>query len=208
MTRTSDSNDDRPDRISQADLLTRAKAGDPRSYDRLLACATERVQLFVRLRLGAKLRQNLDSLDVVQDAYLAAHEKLDEFEWRGDRAFVNWLCGIADNRIRQLREHHGAQKRAPAGSAKALSRVVDELAESGHGVLTSAARREWRHRLEASFDELEDEVREALALRYFGGMSAPAIAERMERSESAVRRLVGAGLRRLGGTLRGFGEQR
>ena len=194
-------------RITQIDLAARARAGDREAYDRLFACAVERVHLFVRLRLGPALRGLHDSMDVLQDAYLAAHKGFDKLEWRGDRAFANWLCGIADRRMRQLHDHHGAQKRDAGRPTAELTKVMAQISASGHGVLTSAARREWRDQLEQSLDALDDELREAVALRYFGGMPLEEVAQRMSRSEPAVRRLIGKALRALGGTLRAHGKQ-
>ena len=73
---------------STARLLQRARDGDRAAYDRLFALAADRLLLYVRLRLGKGLRDRLESMDVVQEAYLEAWKDLATFEPRDDGAFA------------------------------------------------------------------------------------------------------------------------
>jgi DNA-directed RNA polymerase specialized sigma24 family protein len=42
--------------------------------------------------------RTIDSRDVLQEAYLAAHRDFDRFEWRDEGAFLRWLFRIVDRR--------------------------------------------------------------------------------------------------------------
>src|SRR5262245_53281250 len=90
-----------------------ARRGDREAYDRLFARYTDRALLFIEARLGPKLRERLDSHDILQEAYLAAHRDFAHFQYTDDAAFFRWLCRIIHNRIRDAGEYHAAVKRQP-----------------------------------------------------------------------------------------------
>ncbi len=177
-------------------LLERARAGARDDYERLFALAADRLLLFIRLRLGAGLREKLDSMDILQETFLEAHEALPGFSAQEDGAFARWLCRIAENRIRGLADHHGAQKRTPPADRRPLAAI---LAEAGPSTIVS--RKETRERLERAIGELSGEEQQALLMRFFEDRSLEEIAERLGRSPTAVRRLLGRGLLALGGRL-------
>ena len=183
-----------------AALVARAKDGDQEAYDRLFATAAERAMLFIRLRLGGRLRDNVESMDVLQDAYLDAYQAFGTFELRDDDAFAKWLCRIIENRIRGLADHYGAQKRQPPGKPVDLSRIV-EKARSATGPATAVGRIENKEKLTAALGRLEGEEREALLLRFFQDRTVDEIANLLGRSPSGARRLLGRATARLGGLL-------
>lgn len=186
------------------ELLTAARNGDPQACDRLFARVADRLLLFVRLRLGPALRARVDSMDVLQETFLHAHRDLARFEpSTGDpeRGFAQWLCGVAENRIKDLAALHGAKRRDPKREERKVSEVLATLQRAGHGPATSLVRREERHRLAEAVEALDDEDREVLVLRHFGGLSLDAIAARLSRSASAVRRALGRATRDLGKAL-------
>ena len=74
------------------------------------------------------------------------------------------------------------------------------------GPCTRATRLDLRERVAAALDGLQEEHREALVLRVLEARPLTEVADRMERSESAVRRLVAAGLESLGRSLRREGS--
>lgn len=179
-------------------LVARAQAGDDEAYDRLFALVSERVRLFVRLRLGRGLRSKEDSDDVLQEVYLEAHRAFGRFRWQGDASFTRWLCRIAENAIRGLADHHGARKRTPPPGMARVSRIEHRLAGSGAGPATLAVRRERAEVLAAALDTLDDDLREVLLLRYFQGRTIDGIAHLMGRSPTSTRRLLGRAALALG----------
>ena len=66
-------------------LLASARTGDREACDRLFARAADRLQLYVRLRLGERLRARVDSMDVLQEAFLHAHRDVGSFDPEGAR---------------------------------------------------------------------------------------------------------------------------
>ncbi len=194
-------NGDHPETRVTEELVARARHGDPDAYDRLFALAAERAMAFIRLRLGAGLRSELDSLDVLQDAYLEAHRDFGQFEFRGDGSFGAWLCRIIDHRIRGLAEHFGAQKRRPDGDRVPVSDVADRV-RALTGPATAAMRGERQEALARAMDALAEDERHAVLLRFFEDLTLDDLAKEMGRSPSAVRRLVARATARLGSLLR------
>jgi RNA polymerase sigma-70 factor (ECF subfamily) len=169
-------------------LWERARAGDREAYDRLFSLHADRALLFIRARLGPKLREKVESGDVLQEAYLAAHEAFASFEYADDGAFLRWLCRIIENRIRDFRDYFEARKRQPA-----------KLPQSNPtGPITALDRAEHRETVARALDRLSEDHRQVLLLRYFEGLSAEETARLMGRSAGAVRKLTARALAELG----------
>lgn len=125
-------------------LCNKAKSGDRDAYDQLFALHSDRALMFVRARLGPRLREKVESIDVLQDAYLAAHQAFENFEYVDDGSFTRWLCRIIENRIRDMNDHFGAKKRA----------AVPLPASDPTGPITALHRAEHREKILAALDGL------------------------------------------------------
>jgi RNA polymerase sigma-70 factor (ECF subfamily) len=172
-------------------LCEQARAGDRAAYDRLFALHTERALLFIRGRLGSKLRSSLESRDVLQEAYLAAHQAFGEFTYTDDGAFLRWLCRIIDRRLCDLGDRFAAQKRQPV-----------ELPQPDlSGPITKLDRAEHRERVARALENLAEDHRQVLLLRFFEGLSAEETGAKLNRSATAVRSLTARALVELGKNL-------
>lgn len=178
-------------------LVERARAGEREAYDLLFARAADRLLLFVRLRLGAGLAARLEPTDVLQEVYLAAHAAFDSFEARGPGSFLAWLCGIAQNRLGRLAEHH----RVRHADSAPISRVLDLARDDRTGPVTAACRVDSREQLAQAVEGLDEEAKQVLLLRFFEGLNQAEIAERTGRSTSAVQRSLAKALGQVGGHL-------
>lgn len=187
----------RSTRVTES-LVARAKAGEREAYDRLFALAADRALLYIRCRLGPKLRARMDSMDVLQEAYVEAHRAFDRFEYRGDDAFAGWLCRVIENKIRGLADYHGAKKRTPEGEKLPVSVVLERERLERTGPVTAVDKSAARTRLAACLDDLEPDQREVVLLRYFQDLTLQEIADLMGKSEPGVRRLLGKATRALG----------
>lgn len=179
-------------------LLQCARAGDRQAYDELFARVSDRVLFFVRMRLGGRLREKVDSVDVLQDVYMEAHQDLERFKHQGEGAFARWLCRLIENRLRDLADHYAAKKRQPPGTALPVNSVLQAAKDSGTGPVTAAARLETRDRLVQSMARLPEGEREVLLLRFYQEKTYAEIADATGRSSTAVRRLLGRALKSLG----------
>tara|TARA_R110002072_G_scaffold177524_3_gene333503 strand:- start:19144 stop:19761 length:618 start_codon:yes stop_codon:yes gene_type:complete len=201
----SDSTPDNPNDLQTVHLVRRANNGDQAAYDQLFAQAAERLQLFLKVRLGAALREQEDTCDLLQETYLAAHKAFARYEDRGDGSFVRWLCHIAENCIRARADYHGAEKRRPPADLERASQVVEGITAGTLGPVSRAARVESRQQLATAMAQLPRDEREAMLMRHFEGEQIDAIAQSLGTSETSARRLLGRAVLRLGSVLANSG---
>ncbi len=173
-------------------LCQKAKAGEQAAYDRLFALHNDRAMMFIRARLGPKLRKSIESQDVLQEAYLAAYRAFEQFEYTDEGAFLRWLCRIIENRLRDWNNYVKAEKR----------QAVPLPQSDPTGPITALDRVEQRERLLSALDRLEEDYRTVLLLRYFEGLSSEETGEMMGRSAGAVRKLTVRALDALGHELK------
>jgi RNA polymerase sigma-70 factor (ECF subfamily) len=186
---------------SQAQVVS-ASRGDPAAMDEVLHAYLPRLQRFVHLRLGAQLRAREGTLDIVQSTVRELLEQ-EQFEWRGEIEFRAWLFQAALNKIREKGRFHGADKRAQGREAVA----VPDGDGSAFADLATPSRvaigREELARLQAAFARLTEPQREVLTLARIAGLPHATIAERLGRSEVAVRQLLVRAMAALGAGLGG-----
>ena len=175
------------------ELCQQAQQGDQAAYNRLWSVHADRALLFIDARLGPRLRASMESRDVLQDAYLAAHRAFGSFQYTDDGSFFRWLCRIIENRIRDWNDYAQAGKRQPVALPE----------KDPTGPVTALDRTLERERLRAALDRLSDDHRAVLLLRYFEGLSSDEAAGRLDRSAGAVRKLTVRALVELGRELKG-----
>ena len=176
-----------------AELLRRAAAGEPVQplvYERI----RPRLVTWVHARLSPQLRSKLEPEDVVQEILLALHRG--PFEYRDERAFFSWVYRVAENRIRDLADYHGAQKRqmrpAPPPSVTSPS--------------SGARRSELTERLHDAVSRLRDDYRRVILLRRIEERDTEEVARLLERSPGAVRVLYCRALKALRREIDDLGE--
>jgi RNA polymerase sigma-70 factor (ECF subfamily) len=172
---------------STRDLVEVACRGDETATSLLLERLGPRLVLWVAARLSPKLRALFDPEDVVQEVLLAVHGGLRGLEDRGERAFFSWVFRIAENRIRDFADYQGAAKR----------RVRPPPPVTQTTPSTAAMRSEALLRVRAAIERLPEDYRIVLQLRRLEERDTPEVAERMQRSENAVRVLYCRALKAL-----------
>ncbi len=80
-------------------LIEQAREHDEAAMGELLSTHAQRLLASVRAELGERLRQRLESQDVMQQVYLDALRNIDKFVDQGHDSFFRWLRRIAVNRI-------------------------------------------------------------------------------------------------------------
>jgi RNA polymerase sigma-70 factor (ECF subfamily) len=167
--------------VDQA-LVERAQAGDRHAFDMLVLKYQQRVANLI----GRYLRDSSEVLDVTQDAFLKAYRALPGF--RGESAFYTWIYRIAINTVKN---HQMAQGRRPPGDdvEAEIAEQMDigarlrEVATPESELLSS----EIADNVQAALDGLPEDLRTAIMLREFEGMSYEEIAITMESPIGTVR---------------------
>jgi len=202
---------DPPDEIRSIELIRGAQAGDQAALNRLFARYYDRVRRIVRLRLGNRLREHLESADVLQGTFVAAVEDFERFEARDESSLIHWLAKLAEREILDAARYHGAQKR-DAGRAVALEAIRAACASGELRIEPSAPTdlplgkledEEERELVESAIRSLPDEMRELVVLRHYVGASwADVVRELGHRTERAARVAHGKAMLALGARLR------
>ena len=60
-------------------MIDRARAGDPAAWNDVFARHRERLRRMVQMRLDYRLHGRIDASDVIQDAYLEASRRMDNY---------------------------------------------------------------------------------------------------------------------------------
>lgn len=188
------------DELTQSlDLVLRAQAGDSAALNRLFERYSERVRRIVRLRLGSKLRESLDSGDILQETFLAAVKSFDNFEMREEASLINWLSRLAERQIIAAADYHGAKKRdvhrqvrihAPSSSQSCSATIA--LADETPAPLEKLTEIERNGIVDGCIDQLSPEYRELILLRNFAGASWESVAEDTGRPSAAAARMMHA----------------
>lgn len=145
------------DLLATQELLLRAKDGDDRARDHLLARYLPRLQRWASGRLPMSARSLLDTSDLVHDTLLRTIQGLQGVEIRGPGGFQAYVRQAVLNRIRdQIR--WSARRPGPDGVPEDLHDVAPSPLEQAIGADVLA-------RYEAGLATLGDEDRELLHLR-------------------------------------------
>jgi len=197
-------------------LTDAAATGDRAAVERLLERFLPDVRAYVRLRAGPQLRARESNSDLVQSVCREILEHAERFRHPSEGAFKHWLFTTAQRKIQHRHEYWTAQKRGAAGevsldadSGGSGSTATPDLMSRYRRFSTPsgvASLREEVERVESAFDRLSEEHREVISLAYMTGLSRAEIAERMQRSEGAVRVLLHRALARLSGLLQPGGD--
>jgi RNA polymerase sigma-70 factor (ECF subfamily) len=169
----------------------------------------EYLRLLARLELGSGRADSAEPSDIAQQTLLKAHENVAGFRGTTDAQLRAWLRAI----LAQQLALHARKRGQRAGRTQSLERVLEQSSARLEALLvsdeSSPSQKEMRsERLIALADALAalpDDQRTALELRYLGGLSVAAVAERMSRSTVSVTGLLYRGTKalrqRMGGTL-------
>lgn len=190
--------------IDDADqeLVQRLKARDAGALGEYLTRHRAALLAYIEKNMGAAVRSKVEPDDVLQEVSSEAVRSLPAYDL-GDRDPFGWLCQLAQRRIIDAHRHHfGAQKRAarrevslatPIGETSRRA-LVDLLVASMTTASRAFSRDQKRIQLEAAMQQLPDEQREALRMRYVEGLPSKEIAERLGKSDGAVRVMLSRAL--------------
>lgn len=165
------------------ELIERILTGAEEEFDELM----QRHEALVYRIAYSCTRSPDDALDVAQNVFLKAFQKLSSF--RGESSFKSWIGRIAHNEsLNWIRKHRRETLLAELPEQAAQGRTTQER---------RLALREQRDLLESSLERLNPRYRLTLALRYFEGLSLREIAETQDCSIGMVKITIFRSLRQL-----------
>jgi len=168
--------------VTDQQLVARVQKGDSRAFDMLVLKYQHKI-----MGLISRYVHDSDEVqDVAQEAFIKAYRALPRF--RGDSAFYTWLYRIA---INTAKNHLVSRSRRPPGSDVEIEDA--EYFEAGDALRTIETPEsalfgaELKAVVERAIGELPDDLRTAVTLREFDGLSYEDIADVMDCPVGTVR---------------------
>jgi len=187
---------------AEDDLVRRSLSGDHSAFARLVEMHQD-----AALRVAvAMVGSGGDADDVVQDAFVKAFTRLDQFDH--SRRFPAWLMGIVANEARNRRRADGRR----TALTRRLAVRVDSVADAVIDPARAQEGSELRQHLALAVAALPDRDRDVIALRYFAELTEAEAADSLRCPIGTVKSRTNRALLRLRGTLsenvrQAFGEE-
>ena len=168
--------------VTDKQLVAQVKKGDSRAFDMLVLKYQHRIMALI-----SRYVHDADEVqDVAQEAFIKAYKALPRF--RGDSAFYTWMYRIA---INTAKNHLVSRSRRPPGTDVELE---DAEYYEGGGALRELENpenalfgNELKEVVETAIGNLPDDLRTAVTLREFDGLSYEDIADIMDCPVGTVR---------------------
>jgi len=163
-------------------LVERVQSGDKRAFELLVLKYQHRIYSLV----SRMVRDADDVQDVVQEAFIKAYRALPNF--RGESAFYTWLYRIAVN---TAKNHLVARSRRPQGIDVDVEEA--EFMDNADGLRdidgpeSTLATEQLKRVIDDAISGLPEDLRTALTLREFEGLSYEEIATVMDCPVGTVR---------------------
>jgi len=171
------------ERDVDAELVARVQRGDKKAFDLLVL----KYQRKIMRLLSRMIRDPAEIEDVAQEAFIKAYRALPQF--RGESAFYTWLYRIAINTARNWLASSGRRPSAPNAIETEDGETFNET-DNLTDISTPesmVASREIAETVNATIQELPEELRTAIILREIEGMSYEDIAQTMACPIGTVR---------------------
>ncbi len=174
----------------------------------------EKLRSMVRLRLDRRVQARVDPSDVLQEAYVEASRRLDEYLQSPPMPLLLWLRHVTGQKLQELHRHHlvmqkrSAEREVPIRYAAVPHTTTEalavELLARGPSPSAAAVRAELRVRLEEVLDRMDATDREIVALRHFEQLSSAEAAEVLGIKEEAARKRYLRAMKKLRDILAGM----
>lgn len=167
--------------VDQA-LVERVQQGDKKAFDVLVKKYQQRV-MNILLRY---VRDASEVQDLAQETFIKAYRALASF--RGDSAFYTWLYRIAINTAKNFLVAQGRRPpRDDVEASEAEQYAGSDMLQENASPERLLLKDEIQKIVFKAIDELPDDLRVAITLREFEGMSYEEIAESMSCPIGTVR---------------------
>ncbi len=174
----------------------------------LMSKYQSRLERVISFRMDHRLKNRLDAQDVVQEAFVEAVRRLDDYKKCADKmTFFLWLRFITLQKLTQLHRHHLGVAARDAGRDIPIDRgrlpqatsmvLAAQLLGNNTSPSRAAEREERRMKLDQALSQIEELDREVLALRHFEQLSNQETSKLLDLSPTAASNRYIRALRRL-----------
>jgi RNA polymerase sigma-70 factor (ECF subfamily) len=183
--------------LSDRELVHRAREGETRFFDELVARYADRVH-----RLTYKiLRHEQDAEDAMQDAFLSAYRSLPRFQEKS--TFSTWLYRIATNAaLMRLRKRREGMVSLEQPTSRSDQQTTMQIADWTRSPVEDLMDTELHTALEEAIGDLPEDLHDVFLLRERDelsnqqtadelGLTVPAVKSRLHRARVQLRNRLG-----------------
>jgi RNA polymerase sigma-70 factor (ECF subfamily) len=185
------------------ELLKLSRQGDPVATDHLMTVYRPYLRLLARRRLPKFINKRIDGSDIVQQTLIDAMRGLNEFRGQTEGEFTAWMLKLLERNLLQSARLNTAEKRdvrrevqehMGSGSAQLM---WHPMASDGSNPQSSVFRGEAALLLAQALEQLPEDQRTAIEMRYLEHEPLETIAREMDKTISAVAGLIRRGVEKL-----------
>ena len=196
------------------ELLERAQSGDEQACRELLLHVADRLERYLSEKMPQKHQGSFSAEDVLQEVLFAIHRDLSSYSPQSGASFYSWCYRIADNRLLDAIRKFERKKRG--GDRRKVEADADHsgvnFVEAVPGKTTSPSvrvvRKEKAAALHEALEDLPENQREALKMRFLENRSQNSIAGRLAVTQGAVEGLLKRGKHKLADMLASLSSRR
>jgi RNA polymerase sigma-70 factor (ECF subfamily) len=173
-------------------------AWQPERYEPLLRLKARLLQL------DPRFQRRFGDSDLVQETLLRAHQKWDQFQGQSEAELRRWLEEILDHLVKDKVREATAGKRnvyldesLQACLAESSARIEKFLEADQSSPSGPLERQEQALRLARALDQLAEDQRDVILLRFYLELPMLQIAEQLNRTAKSVAGLYARGLNKL-----------
>jgi RNA polymerase sigma factor (sigma-70 family) len=176
------------------DDVERFQRGDPTAFDAIWSRYRPALEVVfaarVRPRLARELRARIDAADVLQDAALKVHEKLQSFEYRGPGSVLAWMTEIVLHVATDKIDYWRAEIRDPR---REIREGIDDgpkplasIRDPARGPMTEANFVDVRRAIGEALAKLSERHQTMVIWKFFGGVTWAEIAQEVGGASEAA----------------------
>lgn len=162
----------------------RAKAGDPSSLNWLVARLSPLLEIQARFRLGPTLQREIEPMDLVEDAWLVALQRIGDISPNHGRltpSLMKFLANTIRNRIRELARRIELREAGRQEEADG-----DDFAAQTSSLLSRFARDERMRGLKELMSRLDEKDQQIVVMRGFEQMDNAEVARIVDLKPNTV----------------------
>jgi RNA polymerase sigma-70 factor (ECF subfamily) len=183
-------------------LVVRAQEGDQDAFASLYRLYANRLEKAIRRNLGSKLKARMESDDLIQSAWKDLLPDLKRFEYQGPDSFFRWFSLKVIRKIRDKGKYFARGKRNAGrevriGGEDEKPDGLPSLPSPDPTPSQAAMRRENIDQLMGLLDHLPDLQRQTLVFRLRDNMEFDEIAEALQKTPDAARKIYDRALNRI-----------
>jgi len=187
---------------NSGEWLAAARTGSPDALGKALHACQNYLLLIAGQELAADLHAKAGASDLVHDTFLDAQRDFAQFHGTSEAELLAWLRQILVNNVAKFTRSFRTRKREVN---REVVLAADDSAGSGAPPVrdptqtpsTQAVEREQAQALRRTMDQLPDDYRRVLVLRYVEGRSFEEIGPLLNRSADAARKLFARAMQQL-----------